>query len=75
MDSSQSSEDSSSMLSSDDNISSILEYEAEKFEPPPVFTELLELTTYDDGVQVKYVPSVTHDCKMFLIGISSKIKD
>ena len=55
MDSSQSSEDTSSMLSSDDNISSILEYEAEKFEPPPVFTELLELTTYDDGIQVKKV--------------------
>ena len=55
MDSSQSSEDTSSMLSSDDNISSILEYEAEKFEPPPVFTELLELTTYDDGIQVKNV--------------------
>ena len=52
MDSSELSEDSSSMLSSDDDISSISEYEAEKFEPPPVFTELLELTTYDDGIQV-----------------------
>ena len=55
MDSSESSEGTSSMLSSDDDISSILEYDAETFEPPPVFTELLELTTYDDGVQVKHV--------------------
>ena len=53
MDSSESSEGTSSMLSSDDDISSILEYDAQTFEPPPVFTELLELTTYDDGVQVK----------------------
>ena len=53
MDSSESSEGTSSILSSDDDISSILEYDAQTFEPPPVFTELLELTTYDDGVQVK----------------------
>ena len=52
MDSSQTSEDPSSMSSSEDDISSDLEYGAEKFEPPPVFTELLELTSYDDGVQV-----------------------
>ena len=53
MDSSQSSEDPSSMISSDDDLSSSLGYEPEIFQPPPIFTELLELTTYDDGVQVQ----------------------
>ena len=52
MDSSQSSEDNSSMSSSEDELSSTLEFETGKFETPSVFTELLELTTYDDGVQV-----------------------
>ena len=52
MDSSQMSEDTGSMLSSEDDIPSILDFGVENFDPPPVFTELLELTTYDDGVQV-----------------------
>ena len=52
MDSSQMSDETSSMQSSESDRSSIPEIGGYKFEPPPVFTELLELTTYDDGVQV-----------------------
>ena len=53
MDSSETSDESSPMLSSDDDLSSNLELGADQFQPPPVFAELLELTTYDDGIQVK----------------------
>ena len=52
MDSSETSDESSPMPSSDDDLSSKLELGADLFEPPPVFAELLELTTYDDGIQV-----------------------
>ena len=52
MDSSEGNGETSSMLSSERDHSSITEIGGYKFEPPPVFTELLELTTYDDGAQV-----------------------
>ena len=55
MDSSETSDESSPMLSSDDDLSSNLEIGADRFQPPPVFAELLELTTYDDGIQVKLI--------------------
>ena len=53
MDSSETSDESSPMPSSYDDLSSNLELGADLFQPPPVFAELLELTTYDDGIQVK----------------------
>ena len=59
MDSTSSSEDDSTSMSSSsthsyDSSASVIEVGGTGFEPPPIFTELLELTTYDDGNQVNY---------------------